>query len=219
MQKICPSTYNLYVVGIGVKMVESEDMVLSDRDIKKYLKARKIKIIPSPDLLTALGSCSIDLRLGDTFRIFEHSKFPYFDMRNKNFSGEVTKVLKVEKDEPFILQPGDFVLATTVESLELPNDLLARLEGRSSLGRLGIVVHSTASVFEPGWRGKVVMEMGNMGRMPVALYPGMRICALTFETLSSPVDVPYSDKKSAKYLDQNSPEPSKISTEKINTGG
>ncbi len=188
-------------------------MVLSDRDIKKYLNNKRIIITPKPDLATALGSCSIDLRLGDTFRIFEHSRFPYFDMRNKNFSGEVTSVVKVGKDEPFILQPGDFVLATTIESLELPDDLLARLEGRSSLGRLGIVVHSTASVFEPGWRGKVVMEMGNSGRMPVALYPGMRICALTFETLSSKVDVPYFKKKSAKYVDQQEPEPSKIAQE------
>lgn len=188
-------------------------MVLSDRDIKKYLKVGKIKITPVPDLEIALGSCSLDLRMGNTFRIFEHSRFPYFDPQDKKYSGEVTKVIKVEKNEPFILQPGDFVLATTIESLQLPNDLLARLEGRSSLGRLGIVVHSTASVFEPGWRGKVVMEMGNMGRMPVALYPGMRICALTFETLSSPVDVPYYKKKSAKYLNQNSPLESKIGEE------
>lgn len=170
-------------------------------------------ITPKPDLKTQLGSVSIDLRLGFTFRIFEHSKFPYFDPKNKNFSGEVTSVIKVVRDEPFILQPADFVLATTIESLELPDDLLARLEGRSSLGRLGIVVHSTASVFEPGWRGKVVMEMGNLGRMPVALYPGMRICALTFETLSSKVEVPYYKKKSAKYIDQKDPQPSKIAEE------
>lgn len=189
-------------------------MVLSDRDIKKYLKIGKIKISPKPDLSNQLGSCSVDLRLGDTFRVFEHSRFPYFDPRKKNFSGEVTSVVKVNEDEPFILQPGDFVLAMTIESLELPDDLLARLEGRSSLGRLGIIVHSTASVFEPGWRGKVVMEMGNMGRMPVALYPGMRICALTFETLSSPVEVPYFKKKSAKYINQDAPEPSKIAQEK-----
>lgn len=189
-------------------------MVLSDRDIKKYLKNGIIKIIPKPDLSTQLGSCSLDLRLGDTFRIFEHSRFPYFDPHDKKYSGEVTSVVKVAKGVPFILQAGDFVLATTIESLELPDDLLARLEGRSSLGRLGIVVHSTASVFEPGWRGKVVMEMGNLGRMPVALYPGMRICALTFETLSSPVDVPYHKKKGAKYVDQDSPTPSKIFQDK-----
>lgn len=189
-------------------------MILSDRDIKKYLKSGKIKIAPSPDFALQLGSVSIDLRLGYTFRIFQHSRFPYFDPRSKKFSGEVTSVVKVGKNEPFILQPADFVLATTIESLQLPDDLLGRLEGRSSLGRLGIVVHSTASVFEPGWRGKVVMEMGNLGRMPVALYPGMRICAMTFETLSSRVEVPYHRKKSAKYMDQDEPEPSKITYDK-----
>ncbi|MCL4338277.1 dCTP deaminase [Patescibacteria group bacterium] len=185
-------------------------MILSDRDIRKMLRGGKIRIKPMPDLGEALGSCSIDLRLGHTFRIFEHSRYPYFDPFNKDYSGEVTSEVEVRDKEPFILQPGDFVLATTIESFELPGDLLARLEGRSSLGRLGIVVHSTASIFEPGWRGKVVMEMGNMGRMPVALYPGMRICALTFEELSSPAEVPYNKKKKAKYLNQESPMESKI---------
>lgn len=163
-----------------------------------------------PDLKTALGACSIDLRLGFEFRIFNQSRFPYFDPYDKKYSKELTSGLKVKKGDPFILQPGDFVLATTIESLELPDFLLARLEGRSSLGRLGIVVHSTASVFEPGWKGKVVMEMGNLGRVPVALYPGMRVCALTFEELKSPAEVPYNKKKSAKYINQRSPLESKI---------
>jgi dCTP deaminase len=186
-------------------------MVLSDRDIKEYLKKGIIKISPEPDLSTALGACSIDLRLGDTFRIFNQSRYLYYDPYNKNQSGEVTSEVKIKKGESFILQPGDFVLATTVESFALPDYLLARLEGRSSLGRLGIVVHSTASIFEPGWRGKVVMEMGNMGKMPVALYPGMRVCALTFEELKSPAETPYHKKKNAKYLNQKEPLESKIS--------
>ncbi len=188
-------------------------MVLSDRDIKKYLKSGKIKITPMPDLKTALGSCSIDLRLGDTFRVFNRSQIPYFDPYNKNYSGELTSVVRVKKNESFVLQPGDFVLATTVESFQLPDNLLSRLEGRSSLGRLGIVVHSTASIFEPGWRGKVVMELGNLGRIPVALYPGMRVCALTFEQVSTIADVPYHKKKSAKYIGQKSPLESKIAEE------
>ncbi len=166
-----------------------------------------------PDLKTALGSCSIDLRLGDTFRVFNRSQIPYFDPYNKNYSGELTSVVRVKKNESFVLQPGDFVLATTVESFQLPDNLLSRLEGRSSLGRLGIVVHSTASIFEPGWRGKVVMELGNLGRIPVALYPGMRVCALTFEQVSTIADVPYHKKKSAKYIGQKSPLESKIAEE------
>lgn len=189
-------------------------MVLSDRDIKKYLKSGTIKIQPKIDETKQLGSCSIDLRLGHTFRVFNHSRYPYIDPYDKNLSGDMTKEVEINEGEPFVLQPGDFVLATTIESFELPDTLLARLEGRSSLGRLGIVVHSTASVFEPGWKGKVVMEMGNMGRMPVALYPGMRVCALTFEQLSSPAEVPYYKKKTAKYVGQKSPLPSKISEDR-----
>lgn len=119
----------------------------------------------------------------------------------------------MKKNEPFIMQPGEFVLASTLENIELPDDLLARLEGRSSLGRLGIAIHSTAAIFDPGWRGKVVMELGNFGKMPVALYPGMRICSLTFEKLTSPAEVPYYKKKGAKYIDQKEPTPSKISEE------
>src|SRR3989337_1489757 len=189
-------------------------MILSDRDVKKKLVGGDIKISPPIDLSLQLGSCSIDLRLGKTFRIFEHSKHPYIDPFNTKYSADVTKLIEVTDNEPFILHPNDFVLATTIESFELADDLVGRLEGRSSLGRLGIVVHSTASIFEPGWKGKVVMELGNLGRMPVALYPGMRICALTFEELTSPAQVPYYKKKSAKYIGQKVPEASKMSLEK-----
>lgn len=187
-------------------------MVLSDQDIKKYYREGKIKITPEPDWGKQLGSCSVDFHLGFQFRVFEHSRYAYIDPKNPQ-SEDVTREIEVANGEPFILQPGDFVLATTIESFTLPNDLLSRLEGRSSLGRLGIVVHSTASIFEPGFSGKVVMELGNQGRMPVALYPGMRVCAMTFEKLSGPAQVPYNKKKNAKYMDQKSPEPSKISSE------
>lgn len=185
-------------------------MILSDRDIKKALKNKVISITPSPDLTTQLGACSLDLRLGKTFRVFEYSKVPYIDPLKTDPKKNMTREVVVKRGEAFVLQPGDFVLATTIESFQLPDDMLARLEGRSSLGRLGIVVHSTASIFEPGWRGVVVMELGNLGRMPVALYPGMRVCALTFEQLTSPVDVPVYKKKGAKYVGQKSPVPSKI---------
>ncbi len=104
-------------------------------------------------------------------------------------------------------------LVNREETVKLPDDLIARLEGRSSLGRLGVVVHSTASVFDAGWDGRVVMELGNMGRMPVALYPEMRVCALTFEELSSPAEVPYYKKKGAKYVKQKAPVASKIAEE------
>lgn len=187
-------------------------MILSDRDIKKAIKSGRIKITPEIDYKTQLGSCSIDLRLGNVFRVFNHSKCAYIDPRNK-IQKNLTKKVVIKKNESFIMQPGDFVLASTLESIGLADDLLARLEGRSSLGRLGIAIHSTAAIFDPGWRGNVVMELGNFGKMPVALYPGMRICSLTFEKLTSPAEVPYYKKKGAKYMDQKEPTPSKLNKE------
>ncbi|MBI2035023.1 MAG: dCTP deaminase [Candidatus Levybacteria bacterium] len=189
-------------------------MILSDRDLRTALKSGRIKIKPQPDLSTQLGSCSVDLRLGKVFRVFEHSKNPYLDPTKKDYSNEITTEVIVKKGEYFIMQPGDFVLAVTLERITIPSDLVGRLEGRSSLGRLGIVVHSTASVFDPGWDGQAVLELGNLGRIAVALYPGMRICAMTFEQMSSPAEVPYNRKKSAKYQIQKGPGESKIYEEK-----
>lgn len=180
-------------------------MVLSDRDLKKALKSGRIKITPSPDFKTQLGSCSIDLRLGNVFRVFEHSKNAYIDPSKKDYSNEITREIKVKEGGQFIMQPGDFVLAVTLETVTISSSLMGRLEGRSSLGRLGIVVHSTASIFDPGWDGKAVLELGNLGRMAVALTVGMRICAMTFEELSSEALVPYSKKKQAKYKFQDEP--------------
>lgn len=189
-------------------------MVLSDTDIKKALKEKRIQITPLPDFSTQLGSCSIDLRLGDTFRVFEHSKYSFIDPAKKDFSNEITREIKIKKGDVFMMQPGDFVLAVTLEKVKIPADLMGRLEGRSSLGRLGIVVHSTASIFDPGWDGKPVLELGNLGRMAVSLTVGMRICAMTFEELSSPAETPYNSKKFAKYKFQNAPTESRIHEEK-----
>lgn len=189
-------------------------MVLSDKDIKISLKTGKIKITPAPDLKTQLGSCSIDLRLGGVFRIFEHSKHAFIDPSKKDFSSEITREIKIKKGQSFVMQPGDFVLAVTAENVKIAPDLMGRLEGRSSLGRLGIVVHSTASIFDPGWNGKPVLELGNLGRMAVSLTVGMRICAMTFEQLSSVADTPYTQRKTAKYKYQKTPTESKIHEEK-----
>lgn len=189
-------------------------MILSDRDIKKAIKEKRIAINPLPDFKTQLGSCSVDLRLGDTFRVFEHSKYTYIDPSKKDFSNEITRVIKIKNGEEFVMQPGDFVLAVTLENVKIAPDLMGRLEGRSSLGRLGIVVHSTASIFDPGWNGKPVLELGNLGRMAVKLTVGMRICAMTFEELSSAAQTPYVDKKFAKYKFQDSPTESRIHEEK-----
>lgn len=189
-------------------------MVLSDGDIKKAIDAGKIKVDPAPDYKTQLGSCSLDLRLGNVFRVFEHSRKPYIDPASKDYSNEITSEIVLKDGDQFIMQPGDFVLAVTLEHVQIAPDLMGRLEGRSSLGRLGIVVHSTASTFDPGWDGKCVLELGNLGRMAVALTVGMRICAMGFEQLSSPAETPYTKRKNAKYKIQQGPNESRIHQDK-----
>ena len=188
-------------------------MVLSDRDIKAAIKSKKIVITPRPDF-AHLGTCSIDLRLGNVFRVFNHSEHTYIDPSKRDYSNEITKKVTVVRGGHFVMQPGDFVLAVTLERVRIANNLMGRLEGRSSLGRLGIVVHSTASIFDAGWDGNCVLELGNLGRMAVKLTPGMRICAMSFEELSSEADVPYTKKKGAKYAIQKEPMESKFHEEK-----
>ncbi len=188
-------------------------MILSDRDIVAALETGRIKIDPAPDLSRQLGSISVDFRLGSTFMVFEHSRYSYIDPRRPQSIGEAMRTIEVAEDEPFIMQPGDFALASTIECLELPDDLLGRLEGRSSIARLGITVHSTAAVFEPGWIGTATMELSNLGRMAVALYPGMRVCAFSFQTVSSPVMTPYRKKTDNKYSGQITPKASLLSEE------
>ncbi|MFA6005928.1 MAG: dCTP deaminase [Patescibacteria group bacterium] len=176
-------------------------MLLSDRDIKKALDSKRIVLSPLPDLETALSACSLDLRLASEFEIFDDT------------STAMKKVV-VEAPNKFVLKPGEFALASTIEWLELPDDLAMRLEGRSSLGRLGIVVHSTAALFHPGWRGNIVLELGNHSHMPVELTPGMRVCSMSFEELSSPAERPYYKNKTSKYAFQKGTVASRIANDK-----
>jgi dCTP deaminase len=187
-------------------------MVLSDVDIRRYLELGKIRVSPSlpPE---QFGSCSVDFRLGAEFSVFEHSRHAFIDVREKGAIQDLMRAVHVKPGEAFILQPREFALAITEETLELDDDVLGRLEGRSSLGRIGIIVHGTAGLFDPGWRGKATLELSNLGIMPVALYPGMRICSFTFEQLSSPVSVPYYKKAGNKYAGQTQPVASRLTTE------
>ncbi len=187
-------------------------MVLSDIDIRRYIASGKIKVTPELPA-EQFGSCSVDFRLGNEFNVFEHSRFPYIDLSSKAaLEGLMSKVV-VPPGEPFILQPREFVLAITEENLELDDDVLGRLEGRSSLGRIGIIVHGTAGLFDPGWSGRATLELSNLGRMPVALYPGMRICSFTFEQVSTPVSMPYRKKPGNKYAGQDGPVASRLDRE------
>ena len=189
-------------------------MILSDRDIKKYLKLGKIKVKPNPVFKNQLGPCSLDLHLGNVFKTFKPSQYPYLDIKRKIDFEEFMEEIKIEDRAPFILQPKSFVLTTTKEEFSIDNTLMARLDGRSSLARLGVVIQLTAARFDPGWQGKAVMELGNMGTMPVVLYAGVtRICALTFETLSSPAEIPYLKQKDHKYAKPKSPQASKLNQE------
>jgi dCTP deaminase len=187
-------------------------MVLSDVDIRRYLALGKIRITPElpPE---QVGSCSVDFRLGAEFSVFEHSRHAFIDVREKGAIQDIMRTVQVKQGEPFVLQPREFALAITEETLELDDEVLGRLEGRSSLGRIGIIVHGTAGLFDPGWRGKATLELSNLGIMPVALYAGMRICSFTFEQLSSPVSVPYYKKAGNKYAGQMQPLASKLTAE------
>ena len=192
-------------------------MILSDRDIKKHLAEGKIKITPAPDFEKQLGPCSLDLHLGDLFKVFKHAEYPYIDLGDhKTPIEDLMTEFRVSDNKPLILRPSDFVLAITQEDIELPPDIMGRLDGRSSLGRLGLVVHSTAARFDPGWKGKAIMEIGNLGVIPIALYPGIRVCAMTFETLSSPAEIPYLKQKDHKYAGQSVPCASRINAEYSN---
>lgn len=190
-------------------------MKLSDRHIKECLQNGQICINPAPDLATQMGSISIDLRLDDTFSVFDSNNHSFIDpLHNPE---NYLKLVKVSPGNSFTLQSKAFAIASTIEWLELADDIVAELHGRSSIARLGIIVHGTSSLFDPGWSGKVVLELHNVGPMPIKLYPGMRICALTFERVSSKVDVPYRLKRDNKYAGQQGPVASRIHLDDIDS--
>lgn len=188
-------------------------MILSDRDIIARMRQGDIQVTsPENDHMANVHASSLDLRLGRFFKIYNHAQFPVLDpMRPECFDG-VTKLVELPEDgkTAFIVQPGEFVLGVTLEKIKIADDLVARVEGRSSLGRLGIIVHSTAGFIDAGFEGTITLEMTNINRMPVALYPGMRVCQLAFEMMSSKADVPYHKKPHSKYQGQVLPEESRV---------
>ncbi len=187
-------------------------MILSDRDIKKALETGRVKIeSPQPELFRYIHASSMDLHLGNVFKLYEHSKFAVIDPKKpETFTGNMRMII-VPDDEPYMVQPGEFVLGVTMETITVPDDLVVRVEGRSSLGRLGIIVHSTAGFVDPGFSGTITLEISNLNRMPIALYPGMRICQIAFEQMTSPAETPYYRKPHSKYQHQVLPEESRLS--------
>ncbi len=180
--------------------------VLSDRDIKEMITIGELVI--SGIEQEQIGSCSVDLRLGNTFRVFKHAEVTHVDPK-EGVADELMTLVTKENNDPFIIHPGEFVLGTTVESVLIPRYIVARLDGRSSWGRLGIIVHSTAGSVHPGYVGQLTLEIANISKVPVKLWPGSKICQIMFERLSSPCEQSYAEKKS-KYMGQQGPQASKI---------
>ncbi|SDD56165.1 dCTP deaminase [Glycomyces harbinensis] len=181
-------------------------MLLSDRDILDAVKNDRLGIQPFDDEL--VQPSSIDVRLDRRFRVFNNQKYTHIDPSKQQ--DDLTSAVEVADDEPFVLHPGEFVLASTLEVITLPADLAARLEGKSSLGRLGLLTHSTAGFIDPGFSGHVTLELSNVANLPITLWPGMKIGQLCLFGLTSPAERPYgAGAHFSRYQDQRGPTPSK----------
>jgi dCTP deaminase len=181
-------------------------VLLSDRDIKKELDAGRVKVEPFDSAM--IQPSSVDVRLDRFFRVFENHKYSFIDPAADQ--PDLTREVAVGADEEFILHPGEFVLASTYEVITLPDDVAGRLEGKSSLGRLGLLTHSTAGFIDPGFSGHITLELSNVANLPVKLYPGMKIGQLCLIRLSSPAENPYgSAKYGSRYQNQRGPTASK----------
>ena len=175
---------------------------MSDRDIRASIEAGQIGLEPLE--MDLLQPSSIDVRLDRFFRLFDNHKYAFIDPAEQQ--DELTRLIEVDPTEPFILHPGEFVLGSTYEFVTLPDDVAARLEGKSSLGRLGLLTHSTAGFVDPGFKGHVTLELSNVATLPIKLGPGMKIGQLCFFKLTSPSEHPYgSEKYSSRYQGQRGP--------------
>lgn len=194
-------------------------MRLCDTDIEKYLDEGIIGIFPRPDN-SKINGATIDLRLGNSFRVFRDHSAPYIDVSGPKeaVAEQLERVMSDEiiiaDEEAFFLHPGVLALAITLESVKLPENIIGWLDGRSSLARLGLMVHVTAHRIDPGWEGKIVLEFYNSGKLPLALRPNMIIGALSFEVLSGPAARPYNSRLDAKYKNQQSAVASRINQDK-----
>lgn len=181
-------------------------MILSDRNIRQEIKRRHIIITPYDS--SCVQPASYDVKLGRQVRIFRNITKAYLDISDDPH--KFMELIKIKNGEPFILHPREFVLGTTIEKIIVPRDMIARLDGKSSLGRLGIIIHATAGYIDPGFRGYITLEMTNVSNIPIALYPGMRIGQLSFMRLESPAEIPYGKGRGSKYQDQKGPTASRI---------
>ncbi|MGH2710184.1 MAG: dCTP deaminase [Actinomycetota bacterium] len=182
-------------------------MILSDRSIREEIKAGRIEIEPFDD--TAVQASSVDVHVDNLFRVFHNSRYPYIDVKQP--MEDLTELVKVPEGAAFILHPGEFVLGSTSERVRLPDDIAARLEGKSSLGRLGLLTHSTAGFVDAGFEGHLTLELSNVANLPITIYPGMKIGQIAFLKLTTPADMPYGSKAAgSKYQGQRGPTPSRF---------
>lgn len=182
-------------------------MVLSDRTIREEIEAGRIAFDPyDPELIQP---SSVDVRVDSAFRVFHNARYPFIDVRRR--MDDLTELVRVDGDEPFILHPGEFVLGQTLERVRLPNDLVARLEGKSSLGRLGLLIHSTAGFVDAGFEGNLTLELSNVANLPITIYRGMPIGQISFMRMDSPVETPYgAGEIRSKYQGQAEPTASRF---------
>jgi dCTP deaminase len=182
-------------------------VVLSDRSIRAEIEAGRIAVDPYDERL--VQPASIDVRVDSRFRVFHNSRYPYIDVRQP--MEELTELVDKPGDEPFILHPGEFVLGQTLERVTLPDDLVARLEGKSSLGRLGLLIHSTAGFVDAGFSGNLTLELSNVANLPITIYHGMPIGQISFMRMDGPVEHPYgAGENKSKYQGQSEPTPSRF---------
>jgi len=187
-------------------------MILPDHEIKALLAKGVLVIDPIKDMDKQIQPAGIDLRLGNEFKMFKVSTIPCVDTRGKPENCSETVVIK--DGDPFIIHPGDFVLGNIKEYIKMPDHLMGSVDGRSSLGRLGVVIHATSSSINPGWEGRFVLEITNISRMPIKLYPGQRIAKLTLHMLSSSPERSYAKRSDSKYQAQEGVEETRIHSEK-----
>ena len=188
-------------------------MILSDADIRRRLAEGDLVVEPLDDPQLQIQPASVDLRLGREFLEFRRTNIPCIHPEDEREVDEYVEETYVGENQEFILHPGDFVLGTTKERVEIPDDLLAHVEGRSSLGRLAIVIHATAGIVDPGYRGQITLELSNLGTAPVSLTPDMRISQLIFTELKTPAEEPYGSGRGSKYQDQRGPQASRIQSD------
>ncbi len=186
-------------------------MILSDSDIRARLAQGDLKVGPLEDEQLQIQPASIDVRLAEEFVVYRSNQVACLDPRDARTLSEASQRVHVPTGEAFILHPGEFALGSTIEEVAIPDDLVATVDGRSSIGRLAVVIHATAGFIDPGFQGQVTLELSNIGPIPVKLYPGMRVAQLVFHELKSPSAVPYgSAARGSSYQNQRGPQTSRI---------